>query len=45
MVEKHLELLKKVIGSDAKIDSELVGGMMNEAYIVSSRLGRFVYYI
>ena len=45
MTEKHLDLLKQVIGKDAKVESELVGGMMNEAYIVSSKQGRFVYYI
>lgn len=45
MLDKHLELLKSVIGEDAKVESALVGGMMNEAYIVSSKQGRFVYYI
>ena len=45
MNKEHLDLLKNVIGQDAKIESELVGGMMNEAYIVSSKQGRFVYYI
>ena len=45
MKQEHLDLLKKVIGEDAKVESELVGGMMNEAYIVSSKQGRFVYYI
>ena len=45
MLEKHLKLLKSVIGEDAKIESTLVGGMMNEAYIVSSSKGKFVYYI
>ena len=45
MKEEHLKLLKSVIGEDAKVESELVGGMMNEAYIVSSKQGRFVYYI
>lgn len=45
MKQEHLDLLKKVIGEDAKVESELVGGMMNEAYIVSSRQGKFVYYI
>ena len=45
MKQEHLDLLKKVIGEDAKVISELVGGMMNEAYIVSSKQGKFVYYI
>ena len=45
MKQKHLDLLKKVLGNDAKVESELVGGMMNEAYIVSNKEGRFVYYI
>ena len=45
MLEKYFELLKKVIGEDAKIESSLLGGMMNEAYIVSSSKGKFVYYI
>ena len=45
MLEKHLKLLKSVIGEDAKVESTLVGGMMNEAYIVSSSKGKFVYYI
>lgn len=45
MLEKHLKLLKSVIGEDAKVESTLVGGMMNEAYIVSSKKGKFVYYI
>ena len=45
MKQEHLDLLKKVIGDDAKVISELVGGMMNEAYIVESKQGRFVYYI
>ena len=45
MKQEHLDLLKSVIGEDAKVVSELVGGMMNEAYIVESKQGRFVYYI
>ena len=45
MTKEHLLLLKKVIGEDAEIVSELVGGMMNEAYIVKSSQGKFVYYI
>ena len=45
MNKEHLDLLKQVLGVDTKIDSELVGGMMNEAYIVSNKEGRFVYYI
>ena len=45
MKTEHLELLKKVIGTDAEVVSELVGGMMNEAYIVKSNKGKFVYYI
>lgn len=45
MKSEHLELLKKVLGNDAVVVSELVGGMMNEAYIVKSSKGKFVYYI
>ena len=45
MTNEHLLLLKQVIGDDAEIISELVGGMMNEAYIVKSKQGKFVYYI
>lgn len=45
MLDEHLSLLKKVIGDDAKVISSLQGGMMNEAYIVESKQGKFVYYI
>ena len=45
MKQEHFELLKKVIGGDAEIVSTLVGGMMNEAYIVKSSQGEYVYYI
>lgn len=45
MKEENFNLLKSVIGNDAEIVSELVGGMMNEAYIVRSNKGKFVYYI
>ena len=45
MKQEHLDLLKKIIGNDAEVVSELVGGMMNEAYIVKSQKGKFVYYI
>lgn len=45
MKEENFKLLKSVIGNDAEIVSELVGGMMNEAYIVRSNKGKFVYYI
>ena len=45
MEEKYLDLLKSVIGEDAVVLSSLVGGMMNESYIVSSKKGKFVYYI
>ena len=45
MKQKHLDLLKKVLGPKAVVESELVGGMMNEAYIVKNEEGRFVYYI
>lgn len=45
MKEENFKLLKSVIGNDAEIVSELVGGMMNEAYIVKSNKGKFVYYI
>lgn len=45
MKQEYLELLHKVLGNDAKVVSELVGGMMNEAYIVQNKEGKFVYYI
>ena len=45
MKQENLDLLKKVLGRDAIVESELVGGMMNEAYIVKTNEGRFVYYI
>ena len=45
MKQEHLDLLRKVLGNDAKVVSELVGGMMNEAYIVSNNEGKYVYYI
>ena len=45
MKQEHFDLLKKVIGEDAEVISTLVGGMMNEAYIVKSSKGKFVYYI
>ena len=45
MKQEHVDLLKKVLGEDSIIESELVGGMMNEAYIVKSGNERFVYYI
>ena len=45
MQKEHLNLLHKVLGDDAHIISELVGGMMNEAYIVQNKEGKFVYYI
>ena len=45
MKQEHLDLLKKVLGDDTKVVSELVGGMMNEAYIVQNKEGKFVYYI
>ena len=45
MKQEHLDLLKKVLGDDAKVVSELVGGLMNEAYIVQNKEGEFVYYI
>lgn len=45
MKQEHLDLLYKVLGNEATIESELVGGMMNEAYIVKTSNGRFVYYI
>ena len=45
MKQKHLDLLKKVLGNDTEVVSELIGGMMNEAYIVENKEGRFVYYI
>ena len=45
MKQEHLDLLKKVLGEDTIVESELVGGMMNEAYIVKNGKNRFVYYI
>jgi thiamine kinase-like enzyme len=45
MKQEHLDLLKKVLGDEVVVESELVGGMMNEAYIVKNKEGRFVYYI
>ena len=45
MEEEKLNLLKKILGDDVKILSTLEGGMMNEAYIVESKKGKFVYYI
>lgn len=45
MLDKYLSLLKRIIGDDARVISSLQGGMMNEAYIVESSKGKFVYYI
>lgn len=45
MEEKYLKLLKSILGDDTEVISSLQGGMMNEAYIVSSKKGKFVYYI
>lgn len=45
MKQEHLDLLKKVLGNDVEVVSELVGGMMNEAYIVKNDEGKYVYYI
>ena len=45
MKQEHLDLLKKVLGNNAEVVSELIGGMMNEAYIVKNKEGKFVYYI
>lgn len=45
MEQEKIELLKKVVGDDVEIISSLKGGMMNEAYIVKSKQGKFVYYI
>lgn len=45
MLEKYLDLLKQVVGNDVRVISTLMGGMMNEAYIVESSKGKFVYYI
>ena len=45
MKQEHFDLLKKVLGKEVVVESELVGGMMNEAYIVKNKEGRFVYYI
>ena len=38
-------LLHKIFGDDAKIVSPLVGGMMNQSYIVSSKGKKYVLYI
>ena len=45
MKQEHLDLLKKVLGNDVEIVSTLVGGMMNEAYIVRNGKDKYVYYI
>ena len=45
MEQKYLDLLKSQVGEDVAIDHALMGGMMNEAYVVSSKKGKFVYYI
>lgn len=45
MLDKYLDLLKKQLGEDVKVLSSLHGGMMNEAYIVLSKKGKFVFYI
>ncbi len=38
-------LLHKIFGDDAKVVSPLVGGMMNQSYIVSSKGKKYVLYI
>lgn len=45
MKQEHLDLLKKVLGNDVEVVSTLVGGMMNEAYIVRNGKDKYVYYI
>ena len=45
MEKKYLVLLKQVLGDDVEVIRPLVGGMMNEAYIVQNKEGKFVYYI
>ena len=45
MEKQKLDLLKNIIGDDVQIIDSLKGGMMNEAYIVQSIQGKFVYYI
>ena len=45
MEDKYFKLLQKNVGNDVKIVSSLAGGMMNEAYVVESSKGKFVYYI
>ncbi len=45
MLDENLKLLKRIVGENVKVISSLQGGMMNEAYIVESSLGKFVYYI
>ena len=45
MLDKYFDILKSVIGNDAVIETTLFGGMMNEAYIVSSQKGKFIFYI
>lgn len=39
------ELIKSVLSNEAKIISPLVGGMMNESYIVSSKNKKYVLYV
>lgn len=45
MKQEHLDLLKRVLGNETEIVSELLGGMMNEAYIVRNGNDKYVYYI
>ena len=45
MKDENFKLLKSIIGEDANVVSTLVGGMMNEAYVVESKQGKFVFYI
>ncbi|MCQ3035198.1 MAG: phosphotransferase family protein [Bacilli bacterium] len=45
MVNKHLELAKKVLGGEVEILSTLHGGMMNEAYILKCNDEKYVFYI
>ena len=45
MKQEYFDLLQKVLGKDVEVLSELLGGMMNEAYIVKSGNEKYVYYI
>lgn len=44
-IVKAAEALRKTAGKKLKIDKELVGGMMNEAFLVSGKKNRYVLYL